>query len=680
MAVMQMDKIHLVALRRDSKLILELLQRRGAIEVRDAGEEDEIFQKTDTSAVRTILDRNAQAAVQALAILDKAVPEKSKGLAFLRGRDPVSLAENDAMDERLDEVLRIAKRIVHLDKEIAESKAEISRAQAGLEALTPWLNLPVPQTFNGTRKVAAFIGVLDGEHTEEEILQLLAQAQPELSPVSVEVVWSGPSQTCAMVLCMRTLGNMAEETLRAIGFARPPGASHRMPKEKQQQLLTKIEEAERAIVKDQEEIASYAGYRKDLAYLQDNLNMRSERYETLEKVMVSNHAFVLTGYLPSDHAPAVQQELMKKFQCDVSLETAEEPGEDVPVQLKNSWFSEPVESVLEAYSLPGKGEVDPVGVMSIFYYIMFGLMFSDFGYGLIMFGVCLYCLIRFKNMEPNWSKNIRLFMWCGFSTMFWGMILNSYFGDVVDVVAVHFFGRDPALGNIMKPLWPAIAEDPMKLLMFCLAVGIVHLTVGYIMKGATCIKNKDYAGVVYDAVFPIVAWYPLVAVLMGTDMFEGLAGFKMVMPPIFTQVALAISGVCILGVVLTGGRESKNWGIRIMKGLYAVYNLLSGWLSDTLSYSRLLALGLATGVIAGVMNQMGTMIGTGFVGIVGFLAVFAVGQTLNFGINVLGAYVHSNRLEYVEFFGKFYDGGGQKFTPFGMHTKYYKIIEEETSK
>jgi V/A-type H+-transporting ATPase subunit I len=131
------------------------------------------------------------------------------------------------------------------------------------------------------------------------------------------------------------------------------------------------------------------------------------------------------------------------------------------------------------------------------------------------------------------------------------------------------------------------------------------------------------------------------------------------------------------GVVITGGRESKNWFKRILKGLYALYNVLAGWLGDILSYSRLLALGLATGVIASVINALGTMSGSGVMGFLVFIVVFILGHTINFGINALGAYVHSNRLEYVEFLGKFYEGGGRKFAPFGIHTKYYLVEEED---
>ncbi|HOS18256.1 MAG TPA: V-type ATPase 116kDa subunit family protein, partial [Clostridia bacterium] len=161
------------------------------------------------------------------------------------------------------------------------------------------------------------------------------------------------------------------------------------------------------------------------------------------------------------------------------------------------------------------------------------------------------------------------------------------------------------------------------------------------------------------------------------EMFFNMAGFRLTLSAIAAKVCLGSAAVCMAGIVLTGGRESKSWFKRILKGLYALYNVLAGWLGDILSYSRLLALGLATGVIASVINALGTMTGRGVPGLLVFIVVFLLGHALNFGINVLGAYVHSNRLEYVEFFGKFYEGGSRKFSPYGIHTKYYMIQEED---
>ena len=162
--------------------------------------------------------------------------------------------------------------------------------------------------------------------------------------------------------------------------------------------------------------------------------------------------------------------------------------------------------------------------------------------------------------------------------------------------------------------------------------------------------------------------------LLSLDMFVTMTGLRI--PSAVAKIAAVCSGIGALGILLFGGRSSQNPGKRIAKGLYALYGI-SGYLSDILSYSRLLALGLATGVIATVFNKMGSMFGDGILGFILFLIVFLIGHTLNIGINLLGAYVHTNRLQFVEFFGKFYEGGGKKFRPYAAHTKFYKIKGEK---
>ena len=671
MAVMQMERIHLCAMKRDRKKILELLQRRGSVEVSDLPVEDEIFKKTDTSRTQELFLKNAQTAQSAVEILDRHSPPEGGGFAFLKGRTPITVEQNDGFHKKREAILRTAQRIVALDREIAEAKGEISKIEARLEALTPWMNLPVPQTYKGTKKTRVLIGSLEGEQSLESILTRLAEEQPELGPVHLEIVFTSPDITAFYLIALKKDADKAEDGLRNMGFARPTSSSSKMPKKKKELLMQEHLKAEKVIEDSEKEIQSLATSRDEIHMLEDHMKARAEKYDVIERLTQTRHVFVLDGYVPAVNATGLSEELTRKFDCAAQL-TPLEPDEEGPVLLKNSWFSEPTESVLESYSLPGKGEMDPVNIMSIFYYIMFGLMFSDAGYGLVLAGACGFILLKFKNMDANWSKNIRLFFWCGISTVFWGIIFSSYFGDVVNVVSRVFIGKEVGI----PPVWFAPLENPMLLLVFCRGIGIVHLTTGYVMKGITCFQNKQYADIVYDAVFPIALIYPLVVILMGNKMFSDMAGFQLSLSPMVTTICLAISGFCMAGILFTGGRESKNWGKRLLKGAYALYNALAGWLSDILSYSRLLALGLATGVIGSVINQLGTMGGSGIIGFIMFVLVFALGHSMNFGINVLGAYVHSNRLEFVEFFGKFYEGGGRKFLPFGMHTKYYKIEEE----
>ncbi len=282
-------------------------------------------------------------------------------------------------------------------------------------------------------------------------------------------------------------------------------------------------------------------------------------------------------------------------------------------------------------------------------------------------------MLKFKNMEKGLKSNLKVFMFCGISTMFWGVMFSSYFGDLVKVVSTNFFGKTITI----KPLWLDMTENPMTVLTLSLILGVIHIFTGLGAKLFQLIKKKDIQGILFD----VMAWYAIVIGLL-----MKMVSLQMIMdilgggaPPLLSSqvgnIGSYIAVVAAVVIILTGGRESKNIGKRLAKGLYALYGI-TGYLSDILSYSRLLALGLATGVICQVANMIGTMFGNGAVGIIIFIFVFVAINALNISINSLGAYVHTNRLQYVEFFSRFYDGGGRKFEPYSIKTKYYKFKEE----
>lgn len=343
-----------------------------------------------------------------------------------------------------------------------------------------------------------------------------------------------------------------------------------------------------------------------------------------------------------------------------------------PVLLKNNKLSEPVETVLETYSMPNKHEIDPTFIMSLFYYFLFGMMLSDAGYGLLMIIGCAFVILRYPNMETGMKKTMKMFFYCGISTFVWGILFGGFFGDAVTVISTTFFGTT----LMVPPLWFEPIKDPMRMLVFSFAVGILHLFVGLGIKFYQMAKEGDLKGAIYDVVF----WYLLVGggvvYLLSMQMFIDMAGLNFILPPAAGKAAAICAGIGAVGIILFAGRSSRNPGKRIAKGLYELYGVTS-YLSDILSYSRLLALGLATGVIAQVFNQMGSMFGSGVLGAICFTLVFVIGHTLNMAINLLGAYVHTNRLQFVEFFGKFYEGGGEKFKPFSAKTNYFKFKEEK---
>ena len=204
---------------------------------------------------------------------------------------------------------------------------------------------------------------------------------------------------------------------------------------------------------------------------------------------------------------------------------------------------------------------------------------------------------------------------------------------------------------------------------------MIHLFLGLGMKGYMLLRDKKYLDFVCDVVFWYLLLVGLILILLPSGMFESISQMQFNFPPVLNQAAKLMAAAGAAGILLMSGRGRKNWFLRVALGAYDLYGVTS-WLSDVLSYSRLLALGLATGVIGSVINSMGAMLGGGIVGAIGFTLVFLIGHSVNIGINLLGAYVHTNRLQYVEFFGKFYEGGGRPFNPFSIHTNYVEFKEE----
>jgi V/A-type H+-transporting ATPase subunit I len=250
-------------------------------------------------------------------------------------------------------------------------------------------------------------------------------------------------------------------------------------------------------------------------------------------------------------------------------------------------------------------------------------------------------------------------------------MFGSYFGDIVDVVSETFFGQKITI----PPLWFFPVNEPMRLLSFAMLLGLIHLLAGLSMKFYQLLMQKDFKSILYD----VVTWFVLLVsstiLLLSMQMMRDILGINFTVPTVAVNVSAVLAVISAIGIVLTNGRESRNPFKRFLKGAYALYGI-TGYLSDVLSYSRLLALGLATGVIGSVINKMAAMTAGGLLGPLFFALVVVGGHTLNIAINALGAYVHTNRLQYVEFFGKFYEGGGRKFDPFGIKTKYYNVKEK----
>jgi V/A-type H+-transporting ATPase subunit I len=391
--------------------------------------------------------------------------------------------------------------------------------------------------------------------------------------------------------------------------------------------------------------------RAAIEVLYDVLSMEKNRIEAAEKVLKTNKAFLIKGWLPQKLSDSAKKYLESNYTVSVEIE---EPQEDeaFPVLLENKGLAEAGEPVLRMYSLPDSREIDPNVVMTPFFVMFFGLMLSDGGYGIILSVLSAIILWRFK-LQDNTRKFMKLMFFCGLSTMFWGLMFGGWFG----ISAL-----------VPYAVWFDMVSNPELMLSWSLLFGVIHMYVGLALKAANLIRRGKYIDALFDAGF----WY-----VFFTGAVLTLLPYA---PAVNQETAAQLSNVgkyvlaagAVL-LILTQGRGKKGIIKKFFGGLSSLYDVI-GFLSDILSYSRLLALGLATSIIAGIVNQMSVMFDMPIVlKVIVAAAILLIGHVINFGINVLGAYVHSCRLQYLEFFGKFFTGGGEPFSPLKANTKYIQL-------
>ena len=695
MAILKMKRIELLAMLSDSKSILDLIQQSQCVQVLDCQEEENAFYKLSTTSSVNQFAKFRNAAEQALDTLNSYVPKDGGLLASFAPRPDLSVSDFFTKSQDADGIMSKCYAINSLYKEIQEAKTEIIRAQTSIDQVMPWANLDIPSSYKGTQFTSCFIGSIGEPITEEDINAKLAEAVPEID-FKIETVLEDKNQTCLVAICHKENAQDFEQALRAIGFVAPSDPTKHEPQVRIKRLEAQIEKCNEKIAENEEKIKTYAEFREDIEFVIDYFVLREDKYQALDKISMSDNIFVLTGYVPEIYVEGLTKKLESLFDVAISITDPDPEAEDVPVLLDNGRIGQTMESITEMYALPTHNDIDPNKFMAVFYYLLFGLMLGDAGYGILMIIACLIVKFKFR-LEPKKAATVNYGLLCGVGTTFWGIVLNGWFGDLPAYLSngLKMGGTNPmSKASLFEAM--ETSEATVVFLMFCLIIGIIHLVYGLIINIYNMWNHGNKLAAILENVPMIlifIGFLPLIdSQISGvalrayatdeTVIHGGIQSVCRGLVVFFDKCSSPLLIVLAVGAALTVlapaieaivakqkiGKVAGGLGA----GLYALYNAASGALGDILSYARLLALGLCTGIIASVINQLAAMPGNPIL----FVIIFLFGHTVNMAINLIGTYVHTNRLQYVELYAKFYEGGGTAFEPLSVNSKSFKFKEE----
>ena len=643
-----MKKLTLVATKSDMERITERLVWMSIAEISDT---DDLLEKyasdgvtsRDVSSLLTEGERQAQLLSDAIEALSPYGSKKKK--AEEKKTEPKETEAN------YDRALSCAERVKELLRLRRENENEIRKIEGEIDALSPWKNSDVPLSFTGTRRTAYVYGTLPASAD----LKKLSEEAALLSDAVIGQVGTESGMRFVYALSLTEQRDALLSLLSGYGFSKASfRGAEKTPREEIAERKEKIKALGEKNDHAEKELAAMAKNRRDFELAYDRAQEKIAALRVQNRLASTESTCILRAWIP-DYAPALLQKKLSQYDCCFEVRDPVE-GEEVPVLLQNNRFASPFESIIGSYGYPRYGSFDPTFIVAIFYSLIFGMIMQDVGYGLLL---TLGCPLLIRKMNPKKSTKqlLQAFTLCGISTIFFGVLFGGYFGDLPHQLAVNFFGADENAFSDVALLFNPV-ENNTGFLILTLAVGGIHMITGMLIRAYMLVKRGDP----FAAIFDVGSWIVL---------FAGL--LLLLISPTVGKVT-ALCGAAML--VLTQGRHSKNIFGKIFGGIYSLYNII-GYMSDLLSYSRIFALGLSGAIIGQVMNILGTLSGGGFFGFLILIVIFLVGHGLNLALSMISCYVHTARLQYIEFFGKFYEEGGRPFAPAAVNTKYTDNVRKE---
>lgn len=634
-----MKHLRLLGMESEREALLKAMQDMECVEISSIdGSEEALksgFAKPDDKALMSAQEAS-RAYRTALASLDRFAPEK-KGM--FRKRQGVSRAAFFSAES--EENARTAAETINKDtRRLGEIESERTKNEALRATLAPWLTVDAPLG-GADGALAVFFGTA-GLNVTDDALKALADSLDGL--LTWQQASSDRSLRYLLVMCHGSVKERALSALRDLGFST---VSFRgmtgTAKENDKALAENLAALEKERQEIEQRIAGLGGKREALLEASDRAAIALRREEAKSRLVGTDKVFLLEGWLPADRCAALEKAL-EPFTC--AIETRE-PTEDeypqVPVQLKNNKLTRPLNMVTEMYSLPAYGTLDPNPLMAPFFILFYGIMMADMGYGLLMM---IASVIISKKYRPKGTSGelFCLLGLCGISTFIMGALTGGFFGDfLTQLVAIVSPGTVFALPKLFDPL-----DDLTMILIGSMALGMVQIVTGMAISLIEKCKRKKFL----DAFFEEITWWIVFISIALLALGKGAA-------VLYVGCALVLLGPIVQG---------KGWGK--LTGVFgSLYNHVTGYFGDILSYTRLMALMLAGSVIAQVFNMLAAMPGN----VIAFIIISMLGNAMNFGLNLLGCYVHDLRLQCLEFFNKFYVDGGKPFRPMTLDTEYVDL-------
>ncbi len=634
-----MKHLRLLGMESEREALLKTMQDLECVELSHIDGSEEALKtglaKPDDRALLNAQEES-RAYRAALAALDRFAPEK-KGM--FRKRQGVSRAS--FFDEENERQARAAAEAINADmRRLGEIESERTKNEALRASLTPWLAVDAP--LDSTDGVLSLLFGTVGATVTDDALRALSDSLSGL--LTWQQASSDKTLRYLLIACHKSVKEQALSALRELGFSTVSfrglcGTAEENDK-KLEAALAALESERREI---ERRVERFGGNRETLLEASDRAAILLRREEAKSRLIETDKVFLLEGWLPADRCTALEKAL-EPFTCAVETrEPAEDEYPQVPVQLRNNKLTRPLNMVTEMYSLPAYGTLDPNPLMAPFFILFYGIMMADMGYGLLMM---IASVIIGKKYRPKGTSGelFSLLGLCGLSTFIVGAMTGGFFGDfLTQLVAIVSPGTVFALPKLFDPL-----DDLTMILIGSMALGLVQIITGMAISLIEKCKRKKFL----DAFFEEITWW---IVFLGI----ALAVLKKGTAVLYLGCALVLLGPIVQG---------KGWGK--LTGVFgSIYNHVTGYFGDILSYTRLMALMLAGSVIAQVFNMLAAMPGN----VVAFLIISMLGNAMNFGLNLLGCYVHDLRLQCLEFFNKFYVDGGKPFRPMTLDTEYVDL-------